>query len=409
MRILTLTLGAILTAYCSAGILSEAAWQNNEKAESALCLAFLCNNAPLVWRGRDLVTTKKKNNIEQSLTIFQEVLQRDPQDPYRWADLGEAFLDAGQKENARYCYSQVLALAPRTAPILLQVAEFHFEIGETKEALAITARILGLIPNYDSLVFNDYVRFVDHPDDVLRYGLPDDPRAKKAWLEFLIQSGRGDDAQRAWEWIARHGDADDGLAAKYVVFAIREGHPDLALSTWRAYLGTRAIGYGTSNYLFNGDFESEPSQSPFDWAIEKAEGVEVSRDCTSSWSGKCSLRIQFDGSHNLDFVAASQLSFVHPGHYRLRTHILTEKLTTDEGIRFRVLDAEMPVRLDEAFGQFTGNNPWSEISNDFVVGPGPRLVEIQVIRRPSLKFDNKIKGTAWVDDLSLLPIPGNAP
>ena len=190
LRTLTFTLGAILAAYCSAGALSETLWPNNEQVDRVLCQFFLCNNAPLVWHARDQLTTGKEENIQQAITIFRRVLQRDPQDPYRWADLGDAFLEAGQKEDARYCFGQVLVLAPHTAPFLLRVADFYFQIGENQEALPVTARILALIPDYDSVIFSDYIRIVDRVEDVLRLGLPEDRRAAKSWLQFLIQAGR---------------------------------------------------------------------------------------------------------------------------------------------------------------------------------------------------------------------------
>src|SRR5579872_2486671 len=201
-------LGAILIAYCSAGVFVETVWQNNETVESALCHLLLCDNAPLVWQGRDLAGAGRDENTKQAITVFRTVLQRDPQDPYRWADLGDAFLKAGRKEDARYCYRQVLTLAPRTAVFLLRVANFYFQIGENKAALPVTARILALVPNYDSVIFGEYTHFVDRTEEVLQLGLPEDRRAAKSWLEFLLQAGRPDDAQRTWDWISEHGYAD---------------------------------------------------------------------------------------------------------------------------------------------------------------------------------------------------------
>ena len=310
----------------------------------------------------------------------------------------------GQKEEARECYGQVLALAPRSAPFLLRVANFYFQIGENKKALPITARILTLIPDYDSIIFSEYARLVDHVEDVLRYGLPEDRRAAESWLQFLIQARRLDDAQRTWDWVAGRGYANDPLAGEFVEFLIRQGHPDSAASAWARYLGTRSGDYGKSTYLFNGGFESEPAQSPFDWNVARTEGVEVSRDFTTAWSGKYSLRISFAGTQNLDVAAASQLAFVKPGPYRFHAFIRSEGLTTDQGIRFRICDAEAPARLDVIFGQFTGTRPWSAVEQAFVVSPETRLLQVQVIRKPSLKFDNKVGGTAWIDELRLEPI-----
>ena len=404
MRTLTFTLGAILTAYCSVGAVSEKFWQNNEQVNRVLCQFLLCDNAPLVWRGRDQLKGGKEENIQQAITTFRTVLQRDPQDPYRWADLGNAFLKAGQKEDARYCFGQVLALAPRSAVFLLRVADFHFQIGENQLALPITARILGLIPDYDSVIFGEYIRTVDRAEDVLRLGLPEDPRAAKSWLQFLMQAGRLGDTQRTWDWVVDHGYADNALAGEYVEFLVRERHPDVAASAWAQYMGPRADDYDKSTYLFNGDFESDPAQSPFDWNFARTEGVEVARDCTTASSGKCSLRISFAGTQNLGFAAASELAFVRPGTYRFHAFIRTEALTTDQGIRFRISDAEVSARLDEVFGQFIGSSPWSSVDHDLAVGPQTRLLRIDVIRQPSMKFDNKVDGTGWIDQLKLEPI-----
>jgi len=409
LKTLTFILGVVLAAYCAAGILSETLWQNNVEVDRVLCRFFVCANTPLEWRARQQLTGVREEDVQEAIALFRRVLQRDSQDPYRWADLGEAFLEAGQKEEARDCYGQVLALAPRSAPFLLRVANFYFQIGENKKALPITARILTLIPDYDSIIFSEYARLVDHVEDVLRYGLPEDRRAAESWLQFLIQARRLDDAQRTWDWVAGRGYANDALAGEFVEFLIRQGHPDLASSAWARYLGTRSGDYGKSTYLFNGGFESEPAQSPFDWNVTRTEGVEVSRDFTTAWSGKYSLRISFAVTQNLDFAAASQLAFVKPGPYRFQAFIRSEGLTTDQGIRFRISDAEAPARLDVIFGQFTGTRPWSAVEQAFVVSPETRLLQVQVIRKPSLKFDNKVAGTAWIDELRLEPIGNRSP
>ena len=404
MRILTLILGSTLACYCSAGILSENLWQNNQGANRVLCRFLLCANEPLVEQARQQMASVEGEAAQKAVVTLKLVLQRDPQNPYRWADLGEAFLEAGQDENARYCFDQVPALAPDSADLLLRSANFRFQIGETAKALPITARILTLTADYDALIFSEYARLVDHVEDVLRYGLPDDRRAAQSWLRFLIQGGRVDDAQRTWEWAVERGYADDALAGAYARFLIEQSHPDLAASAWFRHLGTRSGEYRKSTYLFNGDFGSEPNPSPFDWNLAPTQGVEVARDCTTSRSGKCSLRIEFAGTQNLDLVAASQVAFVTPGVYRFRAWIRTEGLTTDQGIRFRIFDADSTARLDATFENFTGSNAWSSVGHDLVVPSATRLLQVQVIRQRSMRFDNKIGGTAWIGELRLEPI-----
>ena len=317
-------------------------WQNNLEVDRVLCRFFADANAPLELRSRQQLEEVSGPDVHEAIAIFRELLQRDPQNSYRWADLGEAFLEAGQKEEARECFGQVLALAPRSAPFLLRAANFYFQIGENNQALPITARILTLVPDYDSIIFSEYTRLVDHTEDVLQYGLPEDRRAVKSWLQYLMQAGRLDDVQRTWDWVALRGYDDDSMAGEYAGFLVQQGHPDPAVSAWAQHLGARAGDYRKSNYLFNGNFEFEPTPSPFDWNFGHAQGVDVARDCSTARSGNCSLRISFAGTQNLDFAAASQLAFVRSGPYRFHASIRTEGLTTDQGIRFRISDAEVP-------------------------------------------------------------------
>ncbi len=404
MKALTFILGVVLAAYCTAGILSQTLGQSNAQIERVLCRFLVCNSAPLESSARQQLTGVEQADVQNAIATFRELLQRDPQNPYRWADLGEAFLDAGNKGQARECYGQVLALAPRSAPLLLRVANFNFQTGENHQALPITARILTLTPEYDSIIFSEYTRLVDKTDDVLQYGLQDDRRAVQSWLQYLMQAGRLDDAQCTWDWVARRGYDDNSTAGEYAGFLVQQGHPDWAVSAWTQHLGERAGDYRKSNYLFNGNFEFEPSPSPFDWNLGHAQGVDVARDCSTARPGDCSLRISFAGTQNLDFAAASQLASVTPGPYRFHASIRTEGLTTDQGIRFRISDAELPARFDLIFGQLKKTMPWSPVDQDLVVPPQTRQLRVQIIRQPSMRFDNKVGGIAWIHDLRLEPI-----
>ena len=404
MKALTFILGVVLAAYCAADTLSETLWQSNVEIDRVLCRFFVCTNAPMELRAQQQLAGVSKEDVHEAIALFREILQRDPQNPYRWADLGEAFLEAGRKEEARVCYGQVLALAPRSAPFLLRAANFYFQIGENNKALPITARILTLIPDYDSIIFSEYTRLVDHPEEVLLYGLPEDRRAVKSWLQYLMQAGRLDDAQRTWDWVTQRGYDDDSTAGEYADFLVQQGHPDRAVSAWAQHLGARAGDYRKSNYLFNGNFEFEPTPSPFDWNLGRAQGVEVARDCTTARARNCSLRISFASTRNLDFAAASQVAFVRSGPYRFQASIRTEGMTTDQGIRFRISDAEVPARLNVIFGQFRGTMPWWPVEQDVAVPPQTRLLRIQVIRQSSMKFDNKVGGIAWINELKLDPI-----
>jgi hypothetical protein len=108
------------------------------------------------------------------------------------------------------------------------------------------------------------------------------------------------------------------------------------------------------------------------------EGVEVARDSTMPYTGQWSLRIRFPGTTNLAYSGVSQMAVLKPGGYRFQACVRTDSITTDEGIRFRIVDAEEPVRLDLTTGQFRGTTPWTRIEQRFVVRQGTRMVQVHV-------------------------------
>lgn len=89
------------------------------------------------------------------------------------------------------------------------------------------------------------------------------------------------------------------------------------------------------------------------------------------------------------------------GEYVFQAYARTKDLTTDEGIRFHLFDPEGSARLDVYTEQLRGTNDWTRVETRCRVRAGTRLIRVEVCRMPSWKFDNKIKGEAWLDEVSL--------
>ncbi len=170
-------------------------------------------------------------------------------------------------------------------------------------------------------------------------------------------------------------------------------------------MGALDPGYLQPNCIFNGGFETGPAQAGLDWRISPVEGVTVERQAGMSHTGAHCLRIAFDGRSNVAYHHVAQRVPVNPGTYRFRAFVRTDQLTTDQGIGFRILDAESSQRLDLFTRQLTGTSDWTELQAVFSVRPPARFLEIEVARRASLKFDGKIRGVVWIDDVELVPAP----
>jgi hypothetical protein len=68
---------------------------------------------------------------------------------------------------------------------------------------------------------------------------------------------------------------------------------------------------------------------------------------------------------------------------------------------FQIVDAENPGRLTVETKPVLGNISRSLSTLDFSVPAGAKVIQVKLIRQPSLKFDSKIAGTLHIYHVSL--------
>jgi hypothetical protein len=116
-------------------------------------------------------------------------------------------------------------------------------------------------------------------------------------------------------------------------------------------------------------------------------------------SGARSLRLAFDSADNLDYHHYMQRVWLEPGAWRLEGWIRTRDFSTDRGVGLAI--AELSAYTPDV----SGTHDWTHVAATFTVSGAPRLVEVRIVRRPSLDFDNHPHGTAWVDDVAIRNLP----
>ena len=404
-RKLSLFLGCLLVIFSSLAIAWRFRLRGNPRLERFLCQFGICDNDALLERGFEQLGEGDEESVKGAVETFREALRRDPASAYRWCDLGEALRMAGQVEQAGYCISQALEHGPNIAPVLLRAAVFYFQVEQTRQGLECMYRVLEKTPDYDANVFSTYTRLGGGIDNILKYGLPALQRPAQAYFRHLLNQVLNQtevsDVQKLWDWLTAHSLVDDKLAGEYVDFLLKNHEYPTAVEAWTFQLGERKGGYPETNELFNGSFETETTETTLDWKIRRAEGVEVTRDSSNAQQGRWSLRIRFEGKENLAYSHITQRAVVKPGPHRFEAWVRTEEITTDQGIGWRIFDAESASRLDVKTEQLVGTTKWTRLEKVFEVPVQTRLLEVQLCRRSSLKFDNKISGTAWIDAVSL--------
>jgi O-antigen ligase/cytochrome c-type biogenesis protein CcmH/NrfG len=390
--------GGLLGAYAIASLVFIHVYRANAPAERVFCRLGICDTdgAFAELRRQAGAATNDALSPEQLLTY----LPRDPAAPYRWDELGAALQRAGRSAEARYAFSRAVALAPNSPPTLLTSADFFLRSGETERGLELASHSLQAGPAFDAAVFATLDDSHIGPDVVLGHVLTD-RRSGQAYVRWLLATARLPDAARAWAWMIPRAYADDKLAIEYVEVMLNEGKPALAAEGWSLYVAGRSAGYAESDHIFNGDFEADPSGCRFDWRIDPTAGAAVDFDRDVRHSGARSLRIQFDGTKNLTGAGVEQVVFLKEGRYRFQADIRTQDLSTDQGVALRVVGPEAPQRLDFTTEALRGTHDWTRVERVFNAPAGGGLVRVTIVRTPSLKFDNQIRGTSWIDRVSI--------
>ena len=123
-------------------------------------------------------------------------------------------------------------------------------------------------------------------------------------------------------------------------------------------------------------------------------------DRETKHSRERSLRLRFDGTQNLTDSGVHQSVWLTPGRYLFRAWLRSRELSTDEGISFN-LTSEGGPGPSFTTEPVLGSNDWKPVERVFVAPAGTRLARISLVRKQLLKFDNKLAGTLWIDQVSI--------
>jgi hypothetical protein len=339
--------------------------------------------------------------------VFNPALERNPASAYRWCDVGEALSDNGNEKLAAYCYRRAGELAPDDPNILLAIGDYYARTENPTLAVEPFSRILALTgaPDGDFLtgnVFSYYERIGIRENKLLGPAIPDGVNAR-AYVRYLMRETNPAAVREVWMWTQDKSYDDDRLTADSVNYLLLKQKIDWAEEGWMRRFSNRSDGYPRSTRLFNGGFERELTGAVLDWHFDGFDGVKVRRDSQTPFEGKYSLRIDFTGNDNPDFHHVTETAFVRPGRYHFEAHVRTSAITGSEGVRFRIqgVNPKMPL-LAETMA-VSGTADWSRLESDFEVPPGTAMVEVEVTRRRSLRIDNQLTGTAWIDSVTLRP------
>jgi hypothetical protein len=350
--------------------------------DSWLCRRGLC-------RADQMFRTIDASGMD--LANVSALLNQDPSNPLIWCTYAQLLSANGQGERAAEAFDRAVMLGPGMSPVLMRAANFDFAQGRQDRGFEMTRRILGQTDAFDQVLFSYLTRSGLPVSALAGTAVPPLPSAAKAWFEWLRRSGSDTELRELWSWMRKSQLADQQSARNFAwAFWGRKAFAT-AQEEWMDWLGLPA----GPERLTNVRFEDPPNGSPFDWALTPSPSVEIRREG--------GLDIIFPGSANIDFSSVRQFTTVRGGRYRFSAEIETRGITTDQGPMFHIFDPANPGRLSVESSPVRGTLARSWIHLDVPVIAGTQVLEVQIERHPSQKFDNKIAGTLRVYQVSLLP------
>jgi hypothetical protein len=329
-------------------------------------------------------------------------LLANPASAQHWLRVGRLLWMEQQPDQAAFCIERSVALAPYSPPVLLDAAALLHASGRAARALELMSRALADTRDYDRVIFAFYGRAWDVAA-VLRQGLPRDPSAARSYFLHLIEERDLPGAGLAWDWLLRFGLADRATLRRYLLYLIEQGLYDRAAAALENFLPPAERPSG-GNRVTHGGFESESTGAPLDWAATPNPHAQARRDHSSVHEGSWSLRVEFDGEANVEYRQVAQQAIAAPGRWKLQAWIRTERVTGGHGVGLRIFEARAAPGWQVWTETVSGNSDWRRIEAVVTVPPGVRLVQIEIVRRPSPQLDNRMGGVAWFDAVSLTPV-----
>ncbi len=376
-----------LMAFAAAAV-SIAVEVQSPAPDSAVCLHGGC-------RFEQMTATLQESGATPA--GLAALLREDPSNPHTWATFGEYLVGVGESAKAEEAFEQALAAGGGLAPVLMRVANFDFAHERSAQGLPLVPRILTQTSDYDEILFSYIQRSGLEAADVVGTTIPAVPHAARAWLAWTREHASSSEVLTTWSWMQSEGLTDEKTANETTAALWQRKSYTEARQVWEDFVGLSGTRPQYINLLTNAEFQTEPITALFDWDLSPRPGVRYTRGD--------GLNVRFLGDVNVADAGVRQRVVVSPGVYRFTAELSAENLTTDQGVYFQIADAEDSSRLHRESPLVEGTIARTAVAVYIPVTDATRVLDVQLRRTPSLRFDNKVAGVLHIHRVELAPVP----
>jgi len=343
-------------------------------------------------------------NPKESLNYLLMAIERNPLEQEYWLNLARIYRSLGETSASEKALKNAILVFPTSYQGRWVSGNLFLQEGAIEKALPHFSYILTHYPNQSHLVYDVLTRAINDSEYILDQIVPKDPFSFRQFLSYLYERGDKEWVQKAWKRKESFGfKADRKTTLQYVDFLIAHMELSEAFQVWKARLHEEGRATPSDNNLItNGGFEKEEILGGgFEWKIEKVPGAEISFDLSTTFEGKRSLKIVFNGKENVDFHHVYQfVPLKRDTEYMLKAKMKTQAITTKSGLKMEVLGIGSPFyKVSESL---VGDHPWRELEIFFRTPPRLQGGIVRVRREKTDKFDRFIGGAVWIDQVRLL-------
>ena len=354
-------------------------------------------------------------DVQRALNAYRTSLALDPRDASVWLDLATGYESQGDLPAAREAFLQAKRVYPVSAEVSWRYGNFLLRQNELPAAFAEIRQSVSVDPKRAPEAFSRCWRVAPDIQAILDHALPPTVPVYLDAIRELDADAAIDPALAVWNRLASlHPQLPLARVIPFIDSLIQAHRIDDAHRVW-----DQAVALADSpppadppgSVLWDGGFETGVFGGGFAWTIAPpSPGVQVTIDSSEEHSGQRSLRLGFDGSRNVDFSDVCHLAQVQPGtSYRFSAWVRTQGLATDQGIRFRLEWFENTRNASTETTEVHGTQPWTQLTLPWTAVAGVRQLRVCVNRHPSDDLVSRIHGTAWIDDVALVPESSASP
>jgi tetratricopeptide (TPR) repeat protein len=363
--------------------------------------------------GRFLQFGLDEQDFPNALRNYEKAVHISPLTARYWIDLAIAHENLGDIEKAREEFDAARKDYPGSAEVGWEYANFLLRQGQVPEALAEMRIAVREDPTLLRLAMNRAWRATNDPDQVAEAILPNTAAAYIEALNFFAGEEDIDAGLKIWRRLAdSHQPFEIEKLFPFLDLAIQRNRGADGKRMWLEALAVCGLPHDSpsnTSVVFNGGFEHDILNGGFDWRLPSSLGMTADYDTSVFHGGQRSLRLDFGGGMNINLAQPLEFVAVDPGRtYHLDGFIRTINITTESGVRFHVFDPHQPDQFYLQTDDLTGTHNWTELQGNITTGPDTQILQVEVRRTPSRMFENKLGGSAWIDDVSLVPAVSSA-